>query len=49
MQANRLRKFKEPRLLKVTDTSKKSDSDGDKRPFSELKEKVLSEIREAVQ
>jgi hypothetical protein len=43
MQANRRRKLKAPRLLKVTDTARKSDSDGDKRPFSELKEKVLSE------
>ncbi len=43
MQANRLRKFKAPRVLKDKQTARDSDSDGDNIPFSELKEKVREE------
>ena len=43
MKANRRRQFTAPRLLKEPDKARQSDSDEDDIPFSELKEKVVSE------
>jgi hypothetical protein len=43
MKANRRRQFTAPRLLKEPKRARQSDSDEDDIPFSELKEKVVSE------
>ena len=43
MRANRRRQFTAPRLLKEPERTRQSESDEDDIPFSELKEKVVSE------
>ena len=43
MKANRRRQFTAPRLLKEPERTRQSESDEDDIPFSELKEKVVSE------
>lgn len=43
MKANRRRQFTAPRLLKEPERTRQSESDEDDIPFSELKEKAVSE------